>query len=78
MIMDIEEWREYCLSLPMVTEDMAFGEGFVLFRVWEKIFGGIVKRLCLERTSYLCKKIVCDEEEPIHRVGRMSATGRND
>ena len=36
--MDIEEWREYCLSLPMVTEDMAFGEGFVLFRVWEKIF----------------------------------------
>ncbi len=36
--MDIESLREYCLSLPMVTEDMAFGEDILLFRVCDKIF----------------------------------------
>ena len=36
--MNIEEIREYCLSLPMVTEDMAFGEDHLLFRVFNKIF----------------------------------------
>lgn len=37
--MNIEEVREYCLSLPLVTEDMAFGEDHLLFRVCDKIFG---------------------------------------
>lgn len=36
--MNIEEIREYCLSLPMATEDMAFGEDHLLFRVCDKIF----------------------------------------
>lgn len=36
--MDIESVREYCLSLPMVTEDMAFGDDNLLFRVCDKIF----------------------------------------
>lgn len=36
--MDIEEIREYCLSLPMTSEDMAFGEEYLLFRVCGKIF----------------------------------------
>ncbi len=36
--MDIEKIREYCLSLPMVTEDMAFGEDHLLFRICNKIF----------------------------------------
>lgn len=36
--MDIESVREYCLSLPMTTEDMAFGEDCLLFRVCDKIF----------------------------------------
>ncbi len=36
--MNIEEVREYCLSLPLVTEDMAFGEDHLLFRVCDKIF----------------------------------------
>ncbi len=40
--MDIEFWRDYCLSLPMTTEDMAFGEGVVLFRVCDKIFACMV------------------------------------
>lgn len=37
--MDIEFLREYCLSLPGATEDMAFGEDCLLFRVDGKIFG---------------------------------------
>ncbi len=36
--MDIESVREYCLSLPMVTEDMAFGTECLLLRVCNKIF----------------------------------------
>lgn len=36
--MDIETIREYCLSLPMASEDMAFGEDYLLFRVCGKIF----------------------------------------
>ena len=40
--MNIEFVREYCLSLPLATEDMAFGEEeFLLFRVCEKIFACI-------------------------------------
>lgn len=37
--MDIETLRLYCLSLPRTTEDMAFGEDHLLFRVCDKIFG---------------------------------------
>lgn len=36
--MDIESIREYCLSLPMTSEDMAFGDEYLLFRVCGKIF----------------------------------------
>lgn len=39
--MNIEEIREYCLSLPMVTEDMAFGEDYLLLRVCDRIFACI-------------------------------------
>lgn len=44
--MDIEAIREYCLSLPLVTEDMAFGEDYLLFRVGDRIFGcvGLVRK----------------------------------
>ena len=37
--MDIETIRNYCLSLPMTSEDMAFGEDHLLVRVCDKIFG---------------------------------------
>ena len=40
--MDIESVREYCLSLPLVTEDTAFGEEYLLFRICDKIFGCLV------------------------------------
>ena len=36
--MNIEDFREYCLSLPMATEDMPFGDDCVIFRVCNKIF----------------------------------------
>jgi len=43
--MNIEEIREYCLSLPMTSEDMAFGDDYLLFRVCGKIFAcyGLVR-----------------------------------
>lgn len=55
-IMNIETFRNYCLSLPMATEDMAFGPGILLFRVCDKIFGCIG----LERGSGAIMK--CDPE----------------
>lgn len=39
--MNIEEIREYCLSLPYTTEDMAFGPEYLLIRVFNKIFACI-------------------------------------
>lgn len=39
--MDIERFREICLSLPEATEDMPFDETVVVFRLKEKIFGCI-------------------------------------
>ena len=35
---DIEGIRRYCLSLPCTSEDMAFGDDYLLFRVCGKIF----------------------------------------
>ena len=52
--MNIEEIREYCLSLPMTSEDMAFGEEYLLQRVCGKIFACIA----LERSESLVLK--CD------------------
>lgn len=54
--MNIEELREYCLSLPYATEDMAFGEECLLLRVFNKIFACIG----LERPDYFTLK--CDPE----------------
>lgn len=36
--MDIEEVRDYCLSLPLATEDQPFGDDNLIFRVCDKIF----------------------------------------
>ena len=36
--MNIESIRDYCKSLPLVTEDMGLGEDYLLFRVCGKIF----------------------------------------
>ena len=36
--MNLEELREYCLSLPHVTEDMPFVEDILVFRICNRIF----------------------------------------
>ena len=37
-IMNIESVREYCLSLPLVTEALPFDERTLVFRILGKIF----------------------------------------
>ena len=37
-MMNIEEFREYCIAKKAVSEDMPFGEDVVAFRVLGKIF----------------------------------------
>ena len=36
--MNLEELRDYCLSLPHVTEDMPCGEDILVFRICNRIF----------------------------------------
>lgn len=36
--MDLEALRSYCLSLPHATEEMPFGEDFLVFKVGGRIF----------------------------------------
>ena len=36
--MNLEELRDYCLSLPQVTEDMPFDEDILVFRIYNRIF----------------------------------------
>jgi predicted DNA-binding protein (MmcQ/YjbR family) len=36
--MDLEQFREYCLSKGAATESMPFGEGVLVFKVVGKIF----------------------------------------
>ena len=36
--MNLEELREYCLSLPHTTEDMPFDEDILVFRICNRIF----------------------------------------
>lgn len=50
--MNIESLREYCLSLPLVTEDFPFDETTLVFRVVGKIFA----MLDLERPDVVSLK----------------------
>ncbi len=54
--MNIETVREYCLSLPLATEDFPFDETTLVFRVCGKIFAMID----LENTEWFVLK--CDPE----------------
>jgi len=38
ILMDIEEVREYALGMPGATEDMPYGEDWLIFRIEGKIF----------------------------------------
>ena len=52
MGMDVETIREYCLSLPLATEDLPFDETSLAFRVKGKIFA----MLDLERPQWFVLK----------------------
>lgn len=54
--MDIESIREYCLSLPLATEDMPFDDEVLTFRVGGKIFA----MLNLVQTEWFVLK--CDPD----------------
>ncbi|MBQ8593136.1 MAG: MmcQ/YjbR family DNA-binding protein [Bacteroidaceae bacterium] len=54
--MDIETVRDYCLSLPLVTEDFPFDETTLVFRVGGKIFA----MMDLEHTEWFVLK--CEPE----------------
>ena len=64
--MDIITVREYCLSLPMVTEDMPFGEGVLVFRIFNKIFAC----LSLDGDDYFAIK--CDPDYAVELRDRYS------
>ena len=64
--MDIESLREYCLSMPYVTEDTAFGEDCLLLRVFDKIFACIA----LDRNDYVSLK--CEPEYAIELRDKYS------
>ena len=57
--MNIETVREYCLSLPQVTEDFPFDESTLAFRIERKIFAMID----LENTEWFVLK--CEPEYAI-------------
>ena len=57
--MNIEEVRDYCLSLPYATEDFPFDETTLAFRIEQKIFAMVD----LERTEWFVLK--CDPEYAI-------------
>lgn len=57
--MNIETARDYCLSLPLATEDFPFDETTLVFRVSGKIFACID----LERPQLLTMK--CDAERAL-------------
>lgn len=50
--MNVESLREYCLSLPLATEDFPFDETTLVFRVVRKIFA----MLDLERPDVVSLK----------------------
>lgn len=64
--MDIESVREYCLSLPLTSEDMAFGEDNLLFRVCDKIYAC----MSIDGDDYLAVK--CDPEYALELRERYS------
>ena len=36
--MDIEQLHDYCLSLPHSSESMPFGDGYIVYKVVDRIF----------------------------------------
>jgi predicted DNA-binding protein (MmcQ/YjbR family) len=58
MIMDIESFREYCLSFPHATEKVQWGNDLVF-----KIAGKMFAVTSLEAASKYCLSFKCTEEK---------------
>lgn len=58
--MNLEELREYCLSLPHATEDMPFDEDILVFRICNRIFA-----LTSLESVPLWVSLKCDPEHAI-------------
>ena len=65
--MNIESFREYCLNLPFVTEDMPFDETVVVFRLKRKIFACIT----LDKPNIVVIK--CDSDRALELRERYVA-----
>lgn len=57
--MNIEHYRELCLSLPHVTEDMPFDENVLVFRIGGKIF------TLFDVNDFTSVNLKCDPERAI-------------
>lgn len=57
--MNIEEYRDYCLSLPFVTEEFPFDKNTLVFKVAGKMFA------LTDVESYTGINLKCDPEEAI-------------
>lgn len=62
--MNVESVREYCLSMPLATEDFPFDETTLVFRVHGKIFAMID----LERTEWFVLKCNPDYATELREV----------
>src|SRR4051812_11655256 len=58
--MNIEEFREYCLSKPGVTEELPFGDNTLVFKVLGKIFA-----LTSLTSEVFSVNLKCDPEKAI-------------
>ena len=65
--MNIEKFREYCLSLPYVTEDFPFDDDLLTFRVGNKIFA------CISMTVNDIATMKCDPEKALQLREEYSA-----
>ena len=63
--MDISVIREYCLSLPLATEDMPFGDEVVTLRVCGKIFA-MLSLTDTTRVSLKCEPLYAEELRERH------------
>ncbi len=65
--MDLETFRNYCLSLPGVTEGFPFGDETLVFKVGEKIFA------LADAGFFASVNLKCDPEKAIELRERYAA-----
>ena len=58
--MDVELFREYCLSKPCVTEGTPFGEDVLVFKVGEKMFALVSENKKPLQISLKCDPVLAE------------------